>query len=47
MDEQTKRLLRRYAARYEKADFLEGDPSRFMHLATWTAGSGQARSSAT
>ena len=23
MDEQTKRLLRRYAARYEKADFLD------------------------
>ena len=32
MDEQTKRLLRRYAAKYEKAGFLEGDPSRFMHI---------------
>ena len=26
-----RRLLRRYAARYETSAFLEGDPSRFMH----------------
>ena len=27
MDGEVKRLLRQYAAKYEKAEFLEGDPS--------------------
>ena len=31
MDAGVKRLLRRYAAIYETADFLNGDPSWFMH----------------
>jgi uncharacterized protein (TIGR02757 family) len=31
VDAQTKRMLRRYAARYETAAFLDGDPSWFMH----------------
>jgi uncharacterized protein (TIGR02757 family) len=31
VDCSTKRLLRRLAARYETADFLNGDPSWFMH----------------
>ena len=37
MDGEVKRLLRQYAAKYEKAEFLEGDPSRFMHLVTGAA----------
>ncbi len=32
MDECTKRLLRQYAEKYESRGFLEGDPSKFMHL---------------
>ena len=31
MDAAVKRLLRRLAAKYETADFLNGDPSWFMH----------------
>lgn len=31
MDEQTKETLRQYAQRYETRDFLNGDPSWFMH----------------
>lgn len=31
MDASVKRLLRRYADRYETTDFLDGDPSCFMH----------------
>ncbi|MCR5752426.1 MAG: TIGR02757 family protein [Kiritimatiellae bacterium] len=31
MDEKTKRLLAKYAERYETAAFLQGDPSWFMH----------------
>ena len=31
IDSTTRELLRRYAATYETADFLEGDPSWFMH----------------
>jgi len=31
IDAATRRLLRRYAAKYETAGFLEGDPSWFMH----------------
>lgn len=31
MTEQTKELLRQYADRYETKDFLQGDPSWFMH----------------
>ena len=37
MDGEVKRLLGKYAAKYEKAEFLEGDPSRFMHLVTGAA----------
>ena len=37
MDGEIKRLLGKYAAKYEKAGFLEGDPSRFMHLVTGAA----------
>ena len=37
MDGEVKRLLRQYASKYEKAEFLEGDPSRFMHLVTGAA----------
>lgn len=32
MDAKTKRLLRKLASRYETASFMEGDPSKFMHL---------------
>lgn len=32
MDENTKKRLRALARRYETASFLEGDPSKFMHL---------------
>ena len=32
MDENTRLMLRRYAAKYERPEFLDGDPSRFMHL---------------
>ena len=31
IDSATKRLLKRYAAKYETAEFLNGDPSWFMH----------------
>ena len=31
VDEATKRMLRRYAAKYETPAFLDGDPSQFMH----------------
>jgi len=31
IDPSVKRMLRRYAGRYETADFLLDDPSRFMH----------------
>ena len=31
IDAATRRMLRRYAAKYETAAFLEGDPSQFMH----------------
>ncbi|MBO5941545.1 MAG: TIGR02757 family protein [Kiritimatiellae bacterium] len=33
MDPSLKKLLRHYAAKYETADFLTGDPSYFMHQA--------------
>lgn len=32
MDEKTKKLLKELADRYETASFIEGDPSKFMHL---------------
>lgn len=31
IDDQTRELLRNYAAHYETADFINGDPSWFMH----------------
>lgn len=31
MDAKTKKLLKAYAAKYERASFIEGDPSWFMH----------------
>ena len=31
IDGGTRRMLVRYAAQYETAEFLEGDPSWFMH----------------
>ena len=37
MDGEVKRLLDKYAAKYEKAEFLDGDPSRFMHLVAGAA----------
>jgi len=33
MDANTKSALRRLAEKYERPSFIEGDPSRFMHLA--------------
>lgn len=37
MTEQTAELLRQYAAEYETSDFLNGDPSWFMHQVNGTA----------
>ena len=37
VDEKTRQMLVRYAAQYETAEFLEGDPSWFMHQVEGTA----------
>lgn len=37
----TQELLRRYAAEYETADFVAGDPSRFMHQVKDCGGSAE------
>lgn len=37
VDDETRALLVSYAAKYETADFLDGDPSWFMHQVTGSA----------